>query len=126
MATPVHQATPVVKQGVKFPVHPPAPAAPSKTVVKPAEALKQVETPLAAPVVAPVQPVARWKFVKQFGVGDYIKLANGSRFQFKLIKLNDGSGYASSSELVTTDEGLADSLRAAAKNPALGVVEVKV
>jgi hypothetical protein len=125
MATPVHQATPVVKQGVKLPTHPLVPTAPSKTVVKAAEALKQVETVPVAPV-APVQPVAQWKFVKQFGVGDYIKLANGSRFQFKLIKLNDGSGYASSSELVTTDEGLADSLRAAAKNPALGVVEVKV
>lgn len=72
------------------------------------------------------QPVKVWKFVKNFGPADLVKFPDGTNFSFRLIKLNDGSGYAQNSYVTTSDIALANNLRAASKNPALGIVETTV
>lgn len=110
---------------------------PEKQVLKPDEALQKVnagpvtdpvsEQPTTeAPEVKPTSKKPRWKFVKRFGVADKLVFPDGSEFKFRLIRLNDGSGYCSSSEVITEDEKLAENLREIAKTPETGVVEVKI
>lgn len=69
-------------------------------------------------------PKQRWKFEKLHGLGDVIKLSDGKEFTFRLIPLNDGSGFSPVSSVVTEDEKFAADLREAAKNKALGIYEV--
>lgn len=71
-----------------------------------------------------VLPPAKYRFVKRFGPADKIRFKDESVFQFPLIMRNGGSGYSSSSEFKTDDEGLASKLREVAKNPAYGIVEI--
>jgi hypothetical protein len=99
----------------------------AKQVVKPQEAISPAAPRPAQEAPKPVeQPVKRWRFVKLHGVVQEIQLRDGSKFKFRLIQLNDGSGYSSTSEVTTSDEKLASNLRDAAKNPHLGIVEVKI
>jgi hypothetical protein len=70
-------------------------------------------------------PVPKFQFVKLFGVGDVVKFEDGTKFQFRLIERNKGGGYQPNSFLKTDDEKLAKNLREAAKNPALGIKELK-
>lgn len=105
-----------------------------KEILTPSAALRRVEglekilddagNKGASPKTSEVKP--KWKFVKCFGVANTLRFRDGSRFQFRLIKRNDGSGYESSSFVATDDEKLANNLREAAKNPATGVVEEKI
>jgi hypothetical protein len=64
-----------------------------------------------------------WKFIKQFGVNDNIRFADGTNYRFPWVRLADGSGFCSSSEVTTSDKVLADNLREAAKTPSMGIVE---
>lgn len=98
-----------------------------KEIVTVAAALTRVNNPSAAKAgEKPVPPKARWRFVKNFGPADVIRFRDGSTFQFRLIKRNDGSGYQAGSQVDTDNEGLARKLREAAKNSALGLVEVAI
>jgi hypothetical protein len=75
-----------------------------------------------APTQSPTQ--LKFSFAKNFGVMDKIRFEDGTSFQFRLIERNTG-GYASNSFLDTNDEKLANNLRAASKNKALGIVQVR-
>jgi hypothetical protein len=68
----------------------------------------------------------RRKFVKLDSVAQKLRFRDGSTFQFRLIKRNDGNGYMSNSFVVTDDETLINNLKEAALNKASGVVEVEV
>ena len=70
-------------------------------------------------------PLPKFHFVKLFGVADEIKFKDGTKFKFRLIERNNGAGYASNSFLKTDDEKLAENLRSAAINKALGIAEIK-
>lgn len=108
-----------------------------KQIVSPAAALKKVgadlekvveqEAPPAAvqgPASAPsVAPAKRWKFVKLHCPGQLIQFKDGSEFTFRLVNRNTG-GYAPTSDLVTSDEKLAEKLRSLPEH--FGVVEVKI
>jgi hypothetical protein len=74
---------------------------------------------------APLTPQFKFHFVKLFGVGDQIKFEDGTTFKFRLIERNNGAGYAPNSFVKTNDEMLADNLREAARNKALGIREIK-
>jgi hypothetical protein len=90
-------------------------------------AARQIEpAAVAGEEKTPVLPKTRWRFAKLFGPTDHIKFRDGSSFQFRLIKRSDGNGYLPGSRLDTDNTDLAGKLRAAAKNPALGIVEVKM
>lgn len=71
----------------------------------------------------PVPP--KFHFVKLFGVADVLRFKDGTKFTFRLIERNNGGGYAPNSFLKTDDEKLSENLREAAKNKALGIVEIK-
>ena len=87
----------------------------SKQVVSPCEALAAEATSQepSAKTETPKKP--RWSFGQTQGVGREFDLPGGGRFKFPLIRLNDGSGYASSSTFETDDEELAGKLRGVAK-----------
>lgn len=92
-----------------------------------AAALERVSEPPKAPAgEKPAARKARYRFVKNFGPADVIRFRDGSKFRFRLIKRNDGSGYLPGAQVDTDDESLAQKLREAAKNPALGLVEVTI
>ncbi len=90
-----------------------------------AVALRRASEPGSAPKVKPARK-ARWRFVKNFGVADAIRFWDGTTFKFRPIRRNDGGGYLPGSQVDTDDENLARRLRAAASNPALGLVEVMI
>jgi hypothetical protein len=103
-----------------------------KQIVSPGEALKGptpagetakeitggVGTEGTPPVTVPT-----FEFVKNFGVADVIVFADKTTFSFRIIERNSG-GYAPNSFVKTTDAKLAANLREAAKNSALGIVEI--
>jgi hypothetical protein len=82
--------------------------------------------PVPQPAAAEAAPVPgqSWKFAKVFGIGDTLVFPDKSTFQFRAIKRNDGNGFMPNSTVVTTDETLANNLRAAAQNKATGVIEI--
>src|SRR5580704_12324681 len=97
-----------------------------KVILKPAAALKAVngdnakvnhggEGSKGSPPVLP-----KYKFVKNFGVADVIKFPDKTTFQFRKISRNTG-GFQHNSFVETNDEKLAENLRAASKNAALGI-----
>jgi len=61
-------------------------------------------------------------FVKQQGVGQKLRFKDGSEFQFRKIKTDQG--FLSSSHVTTTDETLANNLRALQATGNYGVVEI--
>jgi len=101
------------------PVAAPAPA----PVAAPAPVLSDAAVRLNAALAKANKPL-KYRFIKRFTPADVIKFADGSEFTFPLILRNTG-GYAPSSEFKTDDEKLANNLRDAAKNPHLGLVEIK-
>jgi len=98
----------------------------AKDVVSQAEALRRASLAKAQTGGKPAPPKARWKFVKNFGAAEVIRFRDGSTFQFRLVRRNDGSGYQPSAQVETGDKILAQKLREAAKAPGLGLVEVKI
>lgn len=73
---------------------------------------------------APASSVPSWKFAKVFGVADVLVFADKTTFQFRKIERNDGNGFLPNSIVVTTDEVLANNLRAATKIRESGVMEL--
>jgi hypothetical protein len=98
------------------------PAVALKSVVEAADDAKENHGGAGSKGAPPTPP--KFKFVKNFGVADVIKFADGTKFQFRMIRRNTG-GYQPNSFAVTDDEKLAGNLREASKNKALGIVEVK-
>ena len=100
-----------------------------KEILRPAEALrvtaeaKENRDGARGEGALPTPP--RFKFVKNFGVGDVLRFEDGTTFSFRKIQRNTG-GYASNSFVITDDEKLAQNLREASRNKALGIVEVKL
>jgi hypothetical protein len=96
----------------------------AKQVVKPG-----AETPAPERVKVPAEKPApvkkKWKFIKLHGVAQELRFKDGSSFKFRLIKLNDGSGYATTSVVETEDKTLADNLKALEKTGDYGVKEIK-
>lgn len=104
-----------------------------KEILKPAAALKKVGETAAEDAkgtdgsarskgALPVPP--KYKFVKNFGVANVLRFEDGTTFQFRKIERNTG-GFQSNSFVETNDEKLAENLRAASKNKALGVMQVR-
>jgi hypothetical protein len=105
-----------------------------KVILKPAVALRVVGQTAddakgnnggAGSKGAPPNPQKKkFQFVKNFGVADKFKFEDGTGFQFRLITRNTG-GYQPNSFVETDDEKLADNLRAASKNKAHGIVQIR-
>jgi hypothetical protein len=93
----------------------------AKEVLSKPAAVEQASLP---PVEEERKP--RFRFVKQHGVAQKLRFKDGTEFSFRRIKLNDGSGIAPSSEVVTEDATLAKNLRALAKTGDYGIVEIKI
>jgi len=100
------------------------PAAALRRVLGTAEDAKENKGGVGQKGTPPTTP-PKFQFVKLFGVVDVIKFADGTRFQFRLIRRNNDAGYAPNSFLKTDDEKLAANLRASSKNKAWGIVEIK-
>lgn len=97
---------------------------PAVALLKVAEDAKEIEGGAGSKGAPPVL-LKKWKFVKNFGVANVIRFEDKSSFQFRKINRNTG-GYQSNSFVETSDEKLANNLRAASKNKALGIAEVQV
>ena len=107
-------------------------AAVEKVILKPVVALRSVEEATddargvqgGAGVKGAPPFLPKFKFVKNFGVADTLKFPDGTSFQFRRISRNTG-GFASNSFVETNDEKLAENLRAASKNRAWGIVQIR-
>lgn len=105
-----------------------APLVAEKQILKPAAAIKAADDAkgitgaVGSKGAAPT--LSKFKFVKNFGVADLIKFADGTTFKFRLIDRNTG-GFQPNSFVETDDEKLASNLHAASKNRALGIVQIR-
>ena len=96
-----------------------------KPVVSVAVALKR-RAEKSAHATPPESSKARWRFIKLFGVRDVIRFRDGGEFTFRPIRRNDEAGFLPTTQVDVESESLAQRLREASKNPALGLVEVKI
>jgi hypothetical protein len=99
------------------------PAVALRRVTNTAEDAKENQGVAGSKGATPTTP-PKYYFVKNFGVMDKLSFPDGTKFQFRLIERNTG-GYASQSFVETNDEKLASNLRAASKNRALGIMQIR-